>query len=383
MELNVYAHKLKKIINTVKCDNSEISSVFTSKICPIHNSGMSVGDFFNDPQSGSRKIIDYIAGIEETGGEITALNNHIYYNILFALGEIWLSHILQPGRDIDSDSVWQVSEFTCINDDDCENILRNGYDSQKEHFLKKVFQDRYEEYLSFKKTFSTQQKTAFSYMKEKGFTDLGNVYPFVSIPYETLTGARGIKKFFYDCYTDIEKVKSIIDIIWQDRKKEYDLIINSFSNCDNYKGILVGCWRCAPTMINKKIFDHLVWPYIEDLGNMLISKNIVPIFHLDMCWNREIERFGQFPEGKIIVNIDGATDMVFTRKVLGDKYCLLGNMPCSLMMKGNEREIREYMKKLIDSIGAKGVFYGCGCEAAATTKTESFIAMYETINSYK
>lgn len=383
MEKGTFDFKLNKITDTIKCENTEISSVFTSKLSPILNSGITVGDFFKDPLSGSEKIIDYISHIEDYGGEITVINNHIYYNILFALGEIWLSHILQPGKDISENSVWQVVEFECVNDDDYRKILKYGFASQKENYLKRAFGNRYDEYLNFKNNFSNNQKIAFSYMGKKGFTDLGNMAPFFSIPYETLTGARGIQNFFYDCYKDIEKVKSVIDAIWEDRKEEYAHIADNFSNYQKHKGVLIGCWRSSPKMINKNIFEKIVWPYLKDLGDMLISKNIVPIFHLDMCWDREIERFKEFPEGKIIVNIDGATDIVNARRVLGDKYCLLGNTPCSLMMKGDTAQIQNYMKKIIDSIGTTGVFYGCGCEAAATTSTESFIAMYETINSYK
>jgi hypothetical protein len=53
----------------------------------------------------------------------------------------------------------------------------------------------------------------------------------------------------------------------------------------------VGGWRGASNMVNQKIWDKLVWPYMKELAELLIARDITPILHLDACWDRDIERF--------------------------------------------------------------------------------------------
>jgi len=50
------------------------------------------------------------------------------------------------------------------------------------------------------------------------------------------------------------------------------------------------------------------------------------------------------------------TDMFRAKEVLGDRVCLLGNIPSSLLTVGTPDGVRDYAKRLIDVVGEGGGF---------------------------
>lgn len=378
---DIYNKKAEQINETVACTNKSLTSEFISKMVPIINCNMDFGQFFASPLEAGKRIIDYLSKIEDRSGTIHALHNPMYYNILYPLCELSFSHMLEPGKEIRPSCAWQVLEFENMQFCDYKKVIDFGFDRLKTELLKNAFVNRYDDYLEYKADFPISQRLAHEYMRQKNFVDLTNVCPFVSTPFEMLVGARSVKNFFYDCYTQLPIVSDCLEAMWPDVKADYERQFDNYCEHLPFNGVLVGCWRCGPMMINKKLFDILVWPYLKQLGEMIIEKGFVPIFHLDMNWDREIERFKDLPEHKIIINLDGATDIRRTRKLLGEDYCLLGDVPASLMLSANEEEISDYVRSLVGDLGTKGMIYGCGCESPVGTTTEKFIALYSTLNS--
>ena len=50
------------------------------------------------------------------------------------------------------------------------------------------------------------------------------------------------------------------------------------------------------------------------------------------------------------------TDLVKAKAVLGDTMCIVGNVPPSLLQIGSPDKVRDYARKLIDTVGKGGGF---------------------------
>ena len=135
-------------------------------------------------------------------------------------------------------------------------------------------------------------------------------------------------------------------------------------------------------MVNPKIWENLVWPYMKASGEQMIKYGKVPIFHLDQDWNRDIERFGELPEGKIIINTDGMTSLPRARKLL-PKAALMGDVPPTLLTTGTPQQVGDYVKKLIDEVGPKGLFVCSGCDTPINVKFENLVAMVKATNEWR
>ena len=70
------------------------------------------------------------------------------------------------------------------------------------------------------------------------------------------------------------------------------------------------------------------------------------------------------------------------KKMLGDKVCIRGNVPASLMTTGEPDDVRNYCRKLIDSVGRDGGFILDVATGMDDAKPENVRAMYEAAGVY-
>lgn len=136
-------------------------------------------------------------------------------------------------------------------------------------------------------------------------------------------------------------------------------------------------------MVAPKIWDELVWPSMYKMGKACLENGIVPTFHLDQDWTRDIERFKELPAKSFIINTDGMTDLRKARKVLGDHAAFMGDVPPQLLAQGTPEQVKDYVKRLIDDIGPQGLFISSGCDAPANAKFENMVAMFEAANEWR
>lgn len=311
------------------------------------------------------------------------LNSPIFYNVLFPLAEIWYSKIMQPGIKISRNSIWQVQEGETLKEDEYDLIIKYGFDYMQNTVLKRALGNRYGDYLNYKAHELENNNIAQSYIYENGFPVLTNLYSHFTTPMDLLVGARSAKYFFYDCYTKPDKIKDVMDAIWVGYKDYVKNIIHINRNNPDIIGVLIGGWRSAPSMINEKLFERFVWPYMFELGNILIENDLVSVFHLDLNWDKEMYRFRDFPERKIIINTDGNSNMPRMRKILGENFCFLGDVLSTMMSYSSTEEITQYVHKLMDNVGTKGLIVSAGCAPGIETTAEKYIALFNAVYSWK
>jgi hypothetical protein len=88
-----------------------------------------------------------------------------------------------------------------------------------------------------------------------------------------------------------------------------------------------------------------------------------------------------FPKGSAIWWFD-RTDMALAKKILGDKFAIMGNVPSSRMGTGSPADVKACCRKLIETCGKDGGYImAAGC-IADNPKLENLQAMMETVREY-
>ena len=113
----------------------------------------------------------------------------------------------------------------------------------------------------------------------------------------------------------------------------------------------------------------------------LIDEGIIPFLFIEGAYNSRLEIIKDLPKGKVIYWLD-QTDMIQAKKILGDVGCLGGNVPPDLLAVGTVEQVKDYVKRLIDTCaGGGGYILGNGT-VIEEAKPENIHAMIDTTKEY-
>ncbi len=98
-------------------------------------------------------------------------------------------------------------------------------------------------------------------------------------------------------------------------------------------------------------------------------------------YNTRLETINQFPKGSVQWWFD-ATDMAKAKKILGDRCCIQGNVPVSLLVTGTPKDVKEYCRKLIETCAPGGGYVLSAGAMADEAKIENVIAMVDAAREY-
>jgi len=107
----------------------------------------------------------------------------------------------------------------------------------------------------------------------------------------------------------------------------------------------------------------------------------MPVLFAEGSYMTRIERCNEFPKGAVSWLFD-KTDMATAKKVLGDKCCISGNVPTSLLTTGTPSEVKEYCRNLIEVCAPGGGYILAGGANIDAGKPENLRAMMEAAKEY-
>jgi uroporphyrinogen-III decarboxylase len=88
------------------------------------------------------------------------------------------------------------------------------------------------------------------------------------------------------------------------------------------------------------------------------------------------------PKGRVILDLE-KTDIAKAKEILGDKVCLYGNVPSSLLVHGTVNDVKKYCKKLIEDCAEGGGFIlSTECETPWDAKPENVRAIIDSAKEY-
>jgi hypothetical protein len=109
---------------------------------------------------------------------------------------------------------------------------------------------------------------------------------------------------------------------------------------------------CTP-FISRDHFDRIYWPTLKPIVEALWAQGNQVLFYAEGKWDAHLDRFAELPAGSIIYHIDRGDPQVVHR-ALGNKFCLSGGMPNTLLAFGTPAEVKAKVRQLIETIGADG-----------------------------
>lgn len=227
----------------------------------------------------------------------------------------------------------------------------------------------------------------------KYFTDLGTQVERMRKETGTVSAIAGILKAPFDIIAD--KLRGYIgltmDMFTQPDKVlkacealQPHLFYVALSTADPNKQVPIGFWMhrgCVP-FVSKETFLSHYWPTLKPIIEELWRNGHQVLFYAEGNWDHHLDSFRELPEGSIIFHIDRG-DIHTAKRKLGDKFCLSGGLPNTLLSEGTPEEVRAYCKKLIDEVGRDG---GYIMDASAIiqndAKVENIKAMTEFTREY-
>jgi uroporphyrinogen-III decarboxylase len=98
-------------------------------------------------------------------------------------------------------------------------------------------------------------------------------------------------------------------------------------------------------------------------------------------FNTRLEYIDKFPKGSVVWYFD-RTDIFKAKEVLGKKYCLQGNIPTSMIVTGQPKDVKEYCRKLIQEVGKGGGYILSAGAVPDNPKLENIQAIMEAVREY-
>jgi uroporphyrinogen-III decarboxylase len=136
------------------------------------------------------------------------------------------------------------------------------------------------------------------------------------------------------------------------------------------------------TYLSPEKFKEFHFPYIKKIVNELVEADFTPLMSFQGRSDHLLEILKELPEGKVIMWFD-KTDVVKAREVLGDKYCIAGGVPSSLLIGGTPEKVKAHTQKLIDNMKSGGTFIvSTEFNGMGDAKVENVKAMTETVMKY-
>ena len=280
------------------------------------------------------------------------------------------SKVRVPGVDLPPDEIWQVVETELMQPEDYDRILEMGWVNYfSEYMSQRVLDDAAQSLLpGNQKSINVIEAWAGEGIPVLSGGD-------VTLPFELLCGSRSLNNFFMDLLEIPDKVEKVMDVIVP------HLAQNECAKATGrgYPAVWIGGWRTAPYMISPPMWERFVWPYFYRLVNEVIDSGLIALLHLDSNWDRELQRFKEFPKGKVIVALDGDTDIFKAKEKLGDHLCIMGDVPAAMLAFDNPDKVFNYCSRLIRELGPEGFILHSGCDIPTNAKLENVQAMVRSV----
>lgn len=220
-------------------------------------------------------------------------------------------------------------------------------------------------------------KGEFARWAEKGVTAF---YPIpLEAAFDNFSLARGLIPFSKDLNRIPEKISAAAEALTD----SYVFMFRFVCTVLGVKRAEIFVHRSSNDFISPAQFKKLSLPSLKMLIEKLADAGISSILHCDGCWDLNLELMRELPAGRVVMQCDGTSDIRLAKEVVGDRICIYGDVPASMLAQGTPAEVDEYCHSLIEDVGKGGGFIlGSGCEVAPNAKPENVKAMCESVARY-
>lgn len=368
--MGIYEERLNRIkaaIALEPVDKVPVISGLSAAAAPMTNTKMS--DFLSDMKLNCAcniQATDMMGNVDGVQATLASPEG---------LPTLWLSNIGVPGEDIEDNQLWQVMEKELVTQEDYDTILRDGFEPWYHQFMKEKLRDP----LTRMKALGEYGPTAQKRFESAGYVVIKGLS--MVTPFEMLCGGRSLEAFLIDDLMEIpEKTEAVFAEI---HKYNMDRYIQKFESPGKPFGAWVGGWRGTPETLNPSAFQRFSWKYYRELVDLCIQYEVVPIMHLDACWNLGLQYFRDIPPKKGIMALDGKTDIQKAKEIVGDTMCIMGDVPATMLAFSTPQEVYDYTTNLIKTVGPTGYMVCSGCDIPFNGKVENMQMMAKAADDTK
>jgi len=285
---------------------------------------------------------------------------------------------LLPGRDLPDNMAPQIREEEIMLPEDYDFVIQKGFNALNKRLFERVNPDRKSDEERNQMAIEADKKAEIARKNwlARGVVFLGGGSMGIH-PFEFFSFHRSLAKFSMDVRRNPGKVKAAIEACMP------DIISNMKRGVEKTKcrRVTLTNSRDSSTFVNSKQFEELILPVWLEFVNTMVDADIDVIFHCDTDWTRFLPYFKDFPRGRCVIQLDGATDIFKAKEVLSNHMAIHGDVPATLLTLGTPEQVTAYCKKIIEVIGDGGGFIlSSGCSTPYDAKIENVHAMIRAGN---
>lgn len=317
----------------------------------------------------------------------------IYYNInpvsKLTYSFVMMMRLLYPGDDLPENAMTQIEEFEYMQPEDYDRILQMKYNLADTIFRARMlprFCKDVEGLGSIRLWYRLAQgllrQKLFWSKDQRWWRKQGLVIQIgyqAEMPFDLFSMARTVVPFSIDLFQRPEKIRRATLRLAPSFAKSSIQIARSAG----VPRVQCYCHRTSNSFISPRQFEDLAFPSMEEIVYRLIDAEITPILHCDGDWTKNLRVLRRLPAKKIILQLDGLTDIFRAKSEIGDRMCLFGDVPAEKLAMGTPPEVEEYCHRLIEEVGRGGGFIlAAGCEIPYNAKPENLRAMVKSVYQY-
>ncbi|MEM2904551.1 MAG: uroporphyrinogen decarboxylase family protein [Candidatus Bathyarchaeia archaeon] len=190
-------------------------------------------------------------------------------------------------------------------------------------------------------------------------------------PYDAASLIRGDAQILLDAYKEPQLVESLMRkttrafVDWFKAKERVTGGLSYVRICDDFIG-----------MLSPQLFESLVLPHYRAVYDAF--PKIGHELHCDGALNHLLELLVECGV-RVLVNFDPTLDLREAKKRIGDKACLLGNVPPFTVLRESPNQIAETCRRKVEEASAGGGYIlSTGGETVRHTPWENILAMIKT-----
>ena len=201
---------------------------------------------------------------------------------------------------------------------------------------------------------------------------------FCKAPFDTIGDTlRGTKGIVRDMFKRPEQLLEAIDVVTEFTIRQ----TVASANATQAVSAMFPLHKGADGFMSPKQFEKFYWPSLKKVCDALLKEGIRPELFAEGSYDSRLETVNEFPKGAVGWLFD-KTDMARAKKILGSTCCISGNVPSSLMVTGEPKQVKEYCRKLIEVCAPGGGFVLTGGAHVNQGNPDNLRAMTEAAKEY-
>ena len=200
-------------------------------------------------------------------------------------------------------------------------------------------------------------------------------------PFDVISdNLRGMRGSMLDMYRRPEKLLAACDKILEWRSAR--AVPADLARRGNPKIAMSALHRGSEGFMSRKQFETFYWPGLKKSILATIDLGYIANPFFEGRWDDRLEYLLEIPKGKMICRFS-ETDMAKAKAVLGDHFCLMGNVPIALLQIGSPAEVEEYCRDLIAVAGKGGGFIlRSSSDSIDEAKPENVKALVDSVKKH-